>query len=702
VIATDDLYELLPAVYRVRDEEYDHVLRALVAVLAEQAAVVDADIASLYDNWFIETCDPWVVAYIGDLLGVRGLYPVAPGTASQRAYVANTLGYRRRKGTVGVLEQLAFDVTGWRAKAVEFFQLLGTTQYVKHLRPSNLRTPDLRDANALELLGGPFEQAAYTAEVRRIAPRRGRYNIPNVGLYVWRLQSYPIARGTARPVAAAPDGRYAFSPLGLDAPLFNVPRTETGIADLAEEPDVPGPLRRRALRARPQDYLGAGRGALRVFVRDRAADPFEEVDPGELVVADLSLWQRPPAPAPGARAVAVDPELGRLSFADGTAPERVEVSYAYGFGADVGGGPYDRSGNVDPDLVRRIDWQIGVGQAATPVAGEVVSTLGEAVDLWNQQPAGAVGVIAVLDSRTYEEELTDAAQHRIELKAGGELLVVAADWPVPRVTGQFVPQGRRPHVLGSIDVIGTAPAASPVPGRLTLDGLLVEGLVKVAAGNLGGLRLADSTLVPDAGGLSVGARNASLRIELVRSISGPIVLPESAPELRVADSVVDADAADAAVDAAGAAVAVERSTVLGATRVRTLEAGNAIFTDAVVASRRQVGCVRFSFVPDLAETRTPRRFRCQPDLALKGVQGAVRQAAVRARVTPTFTSLEYGQPGYAQLGRACAAEVRTGAEDGSEMGVFSFLRQPQREANLSSALDEYLRFGLEAGVFYVT
>ena len=57
---------------------------------------------------------------------------------SQRAQVANTLAYRRRKGTAAVLEQLARDVTGWNASVVEFFQLLATTQYMNHLRPENL------------------------------------------------------------------------------------------------------------------------------------------------------------------------------------------------------------------------------------------------------------------------------------------------------------------------------------------------------------------------------------------------------------------------------------------------------------------------------------------------------------------------------------------------------------------------------------
>jgi hypothetical protein len=34
------------------------------------------------------------------------------------------------------------------------------------------------------------------------------------------------------------------------------------------------------------------------------------------------------------------------------------------------------------------------------------------------------------------------------------------------------------------------------------------------------------------------------------------------------------------------------------------------------------------------------------------------------------------------------------------MGAFQRLHAPQREANLRMRLDEYLRAGLEAGVFY--
>jgi hypothetical protein len=166
---------------------------------------------------------------------------------------------------------------------------------------------------------------------------------------------------------------------------------------------------------------------------------------------------------------------------------------------------------------------------------------------------------------------------------------------------------------------------------------------------------------------------------------------------------IDFPAISAADDASqpGPPMQVERSTVFGRVFARQLDlASETIFTEPVVAERRQVGCTRFCYLPD--GSRAPRRYRCQPDLALEGVTNANSQASIRTRLTPIFTIMRYGQPAYAQLSQTCAIEIRTGAEDGSEMGVFSHLKQPQREANLRASLAEYLRFGLEAGIFFVT
>jgi hypothetical protein len=139
-----------------------------------------------------------------------------------------------------------------------------------------------------------------------------------------------------------------------------------------------------------------------------------------------------------------------------------------------------------------------------------------------------------------------------------------------------------------------------------------------------------------------------------------------------------------------------------------------IFEGLVTAERIQVGCVRFSYVP--AGSRTPRRYRSQPDLAerraiaaeearsgpLVPAQRDAVRAIVRQRVKPEYTAEAYGAPAYLQLSLGCSAEITTGAEDGSEMGAYCHLKQPQREANLRIRLGEYLPFGLDYGIIYAT
>ena len=78
------------------------------------------------------------------------------------------------------------------------------------------------------------------------------------------------------------------------------------------------------------------------------------------------------------------------------------------------------------------------------------------------------------------------------------------------------------------------------------------------------------------------------------------------------------------------------------------------------------------------------------------------RGVVLARVVPAFSSVRYGEPGYTQLTAGYVSEVGRGASDGGAMGAWNFLQEPQREDNLRNSLDEYLRFGLEAGIFFVT
>ena len=52
----DQLYALLPAIYRTRDAENGGPLQALLSVIAGQSAILEENILQLYDDQFIETC----------------------------------------------------------------------------------------------------------------------------------------------------------------------------------------------------------------------------------------------------------------------------------------------------------------------------------------------------------------------------------------------------------------------------------------------------------------------------------------------------------------------------------------------------------------------------------------------------------------------------------------------------------------------
>ena len=559
---------------------------------------------------------------------------------------------------------------------------------MNHVRLGRGGTADVHDGNTLELVDGPFDPTAHTADVRHVDLGRGRHNIPNLGVFLWRLGSYSLKDSTARAVAAHP-GRYTFDPLGFDSPLFNPPRTEQAIEHLAEEVNVPGKLRRRALHA----GLDADPPVEPPFGVSLDAD---DIDPSELAICDLT---DPARLAPPGKKVAVDPELGRIALAQNApAPAEVRVTWSYGFPGPLGGGSYDRRESLAAVVPtpRAVDWQIGVVENPTsPVLTDTFTDPNTgALPTWaGLAPTPPLALVAVMDSRTYGESLS------VSIPPGCTLVIAAAKWdeeedPLTgverRVVGHAVADGCRPHV-GSVTVVGQAPTATLAPGSLVLDGLLIEGDVTVSQGTLGHLRVAHCTIAAAAGApnparLRVGPGNVGLTVDVERTICGPIDVDQTTHLLSVRDSIVDGRGGGAL---AGPAVAVERSTVLGETDVRSLQASDTIFVGDVVVERRQSGCVRYSYLP--LASRAPRRYRCHP----AGDAEAVR-------VVPVFTSVTYGDPGYCQLAPDCPEEIARGADDEGEMGAFNLVQAAHRLTNLRAHLDEYLRFGLEAGTFFVT
>lgn len=688
----ETLYRLLPAIHRIRDEEREPpgALKALLSVIADQLQIMEENLDQLHDDLFIETCADWVIPYIGDLIGYEPLHPLGQARGLARAEVAHTIALRRRKGTAAVLEQLARDVTGWNARAVEFFQLLGTTQYVNHLRPGNHQAPDLRRWEPLARIGTAFDRVAHTVDVRRIENGSGHHNIPNVGLFLWRLAAY---RHTQCPAVRLDDRRYFISPLGAPLQLFTQPRTEDEITQLADPVNVPDPIRRRVMADRLPLYAARFQSAPvapdepvidnadpSVILYINGLEVEHEVPREAITVCDLSdngaAWAHP-GPADH---YAIDPVLGRVMVgADLPVPTSVALTYHHGFSADMGGGEYSRPRSADAD-----------GTVVLQVPRDHLTIAAALAAL------GGRGVVEITDSGRYEETLSIAvnSEDQITLRAAEQT------WPT--------------LVLG-----GECQLSGGAGSAITFEGLRLAGerlrVPDIAGNELARLDIVHSTLVPgralDAAGEPVAPTLESLTVEIANLsvtldhvIVGALRLHEDST-LSARDAIIDATAADhmalAAPDqgSAGGTLSLDACTLVGRVRaVAVVTVSNSILLSRAAAGdslpavhvvRRQTGCVRFSYLP--FDSATPRRYRCQPD-----------GADAHAQQTPRFTSLRYGNPAYGQLARATTEVIRRGADDEGEMGAFHALFPAQREANLRIRLDEYLRVGLSAGIFYET
>ncbi|MBR0846469.1 hypothetical protein JQ543_01840 [Bradyrhizobium diazoefficiens] len=706
-LTPERLYALMPALHRLRDAALAGdpakagPLQALLAAFAREFATLEESIDQLYDDQFIETCAEWVTPYIGDLIGYRPLRGLGAELSSPRAEVADTIAFRRRKGTALMLEELAHDVTGWPAHAVEYFEQLATTQYMKHIRLYAPATCDFRDTAALFRRDGAFNSIAHTAEMRRPETGAGRYNIPNIGIFLWRLLSLSLTAVPLTPDAGDASGRkFRLNPLGADMQLFRFAQAETDISHLAEPINVPEPLSVRlmaiAIRAaqataqpdtqREDDY---GDGESLVFFKPgsppvpvptakvRVCDLRDILDGGGNVIG----WAHEAAVPAGT--IGFDPERGRVLLGD-SADGPLLATFHYGTARQIGGGEYPRVPAEGDSLNEQA---VGAGGAWQPKL-DLIRTGGR---------------LTIGDSLTYAETPTFEVDDVLGNATPHHVVVAAHDQTRPLLAAS-----------GEITLdIGAR-------GRLTLDGLVISGgalhLAAFADVEQRELVLRDCTLVPgltlegDGSAVSPGAPSLIIehpfaKVTLERCIVGPIHAVTDA-EVTLTDCIIDAGATDNvafAADAAGgtgAELTVAQCTVIGKVHTKLLKlASNTILfaklgaTPAekwiapLLVQRRQEGCVRFCYVPP--GSITPRRFRCVPD-------------DDDPSVLPLFTSLRYGDPGYAQLRRTTSAAIRAGGDNDSEIGVLNALFQPQREANLKLRLDEYLRFGLHAGLFFAS
>jgi hypothetical protein len=397
---------------------------------------------------------------------------------------------------------------------------------------------------------------------------------------------------------------------------------------------------------------------VKVFRNDLVPPRFVPVARELVAGGDLAAWTVAGA---FAKQWVVDPASGRLLWVGAGAAPQPLIEHHYGFSGNIGAGGYDRSHALTAPLTSSISGG-GAIQTGFPANPDFLPPAGvaEITDSANYTP---------IDSRN---QITD-----LELRAFNE------ERPYLRLTHNWL--------------LNTS---ANTESTLTLDGLWIG-----ANGNFSIQLLGDYELVTlrhmtlDPGGVDSAGnpiRSVPLRIVgnverlvIENSITGPIVVDPAGEltNLEIRDSIVDGrNSAAPAISVPAGRVTLHRVTVFGEVLVEWLDASEALITELTHVTNTQEGCFRFSAVLERADPLNPASTRSRvphpyESYFIRDFDGA-------------FTSVVFGQPGYAQLAESAPESLRRGAENKSEIGAFSALLNPIKFDSLRAKVEEFAPFGL--------
>jgi hypothetical protein len=719
----DKVWQLLPAVYRAADSlvlDRNGPLRELVNRLGGQAAVVRRSLDRLWADQSIETCDDWVIAYIGDLLATNLVGNL--DARGQRLDVAKTIYYRRRKGTVAILEEIATDITGWDARVVEFFRRMARTRHnfdPKIGLPSETNDPQgnlaLQQAQGLEgtltktPIGGwanlrnvygsakahsAFDEFFYTADVRRGRGQVGWHNIPRLGVFLWRLKSFGLDYTTPVAVKDCPD-HYSFDPTGR---VFDPTDPLVGVfAKISRVFDD-----RWVSPAEWQLPIPMSRSLLEKDLQAEKSELYDEIDPSDntkFITHSLGVYRRsgnsytllpaaistPKTPVPPPPEVTIYPKQGRFKILNPEPDEKIHVTYHYGFSSTIGAGSFDRRLIVatTKDTPKPISSIAGGG-------GELATSL---------TALTPTGTLTLIDSLTYTN-VSDIGSNTHPLEA---VTIQAQNRAHPVL---------RPSAQEVNPVIWTFYGA---PGsRLVLTGLLISGIDIVLQGEFDSVTFNCCTLDP--GHFDPGTKKYLVAVDgkelkpshlwveaqvnqltAAHCIMGPIAtrVKGNVTQLNISNSIIQAFGTEKTLAFTNGDVHLNRCTLLGSANVNRLEASECILNDVVQVENPQQGCVRFSA------------------WARGSVLPRPYESVELPRASPLFTSQVFGHPGYSQLQLGVnaailsytgggVASILEGAEDGSEMGAFACEKNAIKERSLRIKYEEYMPLGLVPVIVYVT
>ncbi len=713
----DRVYQLIPAIYRLRDQELGGPLQELVKVIQDELESMESDIGQLYNDMFIETCQGPLIDYFADLVSVD-LPPLSPSYddpnseaaewISRRHQVVNAIAARAAKGTLTALEQVAGDATGWPVRAVEQATHVAVTQSMRQPDVRRGRLLDVREDAPQSGAATPLRAASALPDVRRggsVLTKPVGPHPTTVMITVWRQDVAHVHRA---PAACIDDDRhYTFGALGYDRALAVAPTPRRPGAPPAGDLDLPIAITRRRLRRDLADYYGTDRSIC--IYRGHTPVPRDDIE-----VADLSDW----AVDPDYSQVALNPETGRIAFPEVDEPEEgVWVRYHY---LDVG--PIGADGSSDITAPAGTSDQVQIIQVAAGSKDKNVrSSVTAAIEEWlaaARKNGPLHGVIQILDSSVYEEDFD------VRIGAGMQLDIQAAAGQQP-VLRSVDEQRNRPK---RIRVEGYSVKGQQIAARLSLSGVTIAEHALELRGEFDTVAIDHCTIVPDREDpdqrhVAIAVAAIPCPLTITSSIIGEIRINTAEVghdpiELSISDSIVDAGphagrAIGGIEDRPGyASLELDRCTVLGEINVFQADAQGSITTGRFFSRRRQTGEIQFCYLP--TTSHVPRRIGCQPDGVLASVTDdlkaglddiATAQAKMisePSRVRPRFDSTNFGEPGYCRLALDCAAEISHGAEDDGELGAFHDLWLTRRIDDMTTRLAEFTPIGVDLDIVFAT
>lgn len=781
------LFERLPEIYRIRDTEQapPGQLEALVDALDSVFSALCDRVEAQYDDLFIETCAPWVVAYIADLVGTSHL---RGDPRTLRADVARTVFHRRRKGTLGAVESQVHALSGWAVHAIELRDRLAWNMHLNHVRPDKggpspwLTAPDndprhpvrggtaaLRAPAWLSFVDGPFDPFARTVDLKPALPREGEgparaaVNLPNVGVFLWRLEDYQVpvsmpARGQivaltgTTPFAV----RFDLHPQGDPMRLFNTYRyhADDEPPNLADQDAVPNPmpparLTTSAPAGRPEAYV-----QVLTYTGPRAPEPADDA-PGLVLHlpatpfagiawtfrgANLCAWEAGLTPPLRLHEIAIDPHTGRIVCGVGGAAAADEadplvaglrVSATHGFSGPVGAQPVPHPvppATVPAPVVVRIDRGSGPNVLADALAN--LGTL--------NQPL----VIEITDSGTHDLDLAGVLGIGIDganryLPLSGALTIRAQDGQSPTIR-LARPLRFRPITIGS----GASPLQELIDVRLA--GLYItrgagfaagSALVEQAAVNSlvlhgctldpGGAKVLDGSPTGGRGVLwpalrlanDYGLTNPNERrdfnqvpaLTLTHCIAGALLV-ETDYTLALQATIIDAGSGVGATTPAlaigeepgwGPALSFNGITVFGRTRVERARGDGGIFVHQLQVHDNQDSHDAL-LTPGQPGSCIKLSWLSGQGDRLPPHFGCVFGVGPAEPADLRFVAQQFGEPGYAQLAWASDRRVREVGPDEDEMGAFGFLLNAHKWKNICIRLREFMPVGMRALLVSVT